>query len=350
MANKNRTTLYVFLCLLLAVSCTPMRYVGIETYNPASVTFPGNTKKILIVNHAAVQPEVPFESTVRKMADGVRIAADSATMDFCRELGRKIAESPYFEDVRLYDGCFRTDQAFFSDPELTRGEVSRFCEDHDVDAVVSLDRLSFHIRENMQQVYGTNIAEGMDVEVSGVLRAYLPGRERPLGAVYLSDTVSPRLHPEEAFGIDLYALPDPREVLREVAAYVAAESHVNFVPYWSADTRWYYASSNARWKEATAYASAEKWEQAAVLWESLYEASVSWKAKGRLASNLALYAELAGRLTQALHWATLAHQHFSVHLKPENPDVKMQQLYIDVLEHRIAAEKTLRTQMREVQE
>jgi len=336
---------YLFLCLLLTVSCTPLRYVMIETYNPAGITLPRNVKKLLIVNHAIAQPDVPFESAIRKMPDSVKIAADSATMDFCLELGRNIAESPYFEDVRLYDGCYRTDQASFSDTKLTPGDVGRLCEEHNVDAVISLDRLLFHIRENAQRVYGIDLSEGVDVEVSGVLRAYLPDRDVPLTTIYLSDTVSPRLNPE--VGFDISALPDIQMILSDVAAYIATESYVNFVPYWSADTRWYYASSASRWKEASAYAAAEKWEQASAIWESLYEASTSWQMKARLASNLALCAELTGQLTQALHWATLACQYFSDHLKTEAQEVKIQKLYVDVLEHRISAEKILRMQINE---
>jgi hypothetical protein len=131
---------------LLVVSCNPVRYIGIETYNPSDITFPKGVKKVLLINNAFVQQDVPFVSTVRKMPDTVKIAADSAHVDFCRTLGRQIAESPYFEDVRLFDGVYRTAITSSFDLKLTRSEVRQFCDDHDVNAVISVDQLLFSIK------------------------------------------------------------------------------------------------------------------------------------------------------------------------------------------------------------
>ena len=41
----------------LLSACSTINYVGIETYNPAEVTFPENVAKVLIVNNAVPQPE-----------------------------------------------------------------------------------------------------------------------------------------------------------------------------------------------------------------------------------------------------------------------------------------------------
>jgi hypothetical protein len=324
-----------------------MRYIGIETYNPASITFPTNVKSVLIVNNAAVQQEVPFVSTVRHLPDSVKISADSALVDFCRTLGRQIAESPYFEEVRLYDGCYRTDHPSFPEEKLTGGEISQLCEDHEVDAVISLDRLLFQINENVEKTGDISVINDIQVEVSGVLRAWVQGRGTPLSTVYLSDTVSLDLTPDDGFWSTLIALPEPEQMLYEAATRMALGSYMNFVPYWSADSRWFYLTSDSRWKEAAAFAAAEKWEKASAGWESLYASAGSWKAKARLASNLALCAELTGDLKQALQWATLAQQYFSEHVSADDKAVHLQKLYVDVLTHRIAAEKTLRKQVGE---
>ncbi|MDR2470432.1 MAG: DUF6340 family protein [Tannerella sp.] len=334
-------------CLLwLAASCSSIRYAGIETYNPAGVTFPEGVKKVLVLNNASAQREVPFESTVRRLPDSVKIAADSAVMVFCRALGQQIADSPYFEDVRLLDGCYRTDARALVEEKLTQNEIRRLCEEHEVDAVISLDRLLFYIREDVERISWTDTEIRIRVEVSGVLRAAVPDGNTPLAAVYLSDTVMPSLSPEDYYGGDASFLPAPEYMLQEVAAYMASESHVNFVPYWSADTRWYYLSPDSRWKEATACVVAEKWDEASAKWEALYERAASWKAKARLASNRALCAEMSGQLTQALHWATLAHQHFSAHPETGAHTLVRQKSYISVLERRIAVEEILRRQLK----
>jgi hypothetical protein len=339
--------LYAVSCLL-AVSCSSIRYIGIETYNPASITFPKDVKSVLIVNNAFVQQEVPFVSTERKMPDSVSIAADSAVVDFCRVLGRQIAESPYFEDVRLYEGAYRTDTASSFDAKLTKNEIRRLCDDHDVDAVISLDKLVFSIREDVLKVTWMDAINDFRVEVSGVLRACLPEESTPMNTVYLLDTVTPQqMSEEDAVWTGAVLFPDPGRMLRKVAGYVAAEAHVHFVPYWSSDMRWYYVSPDSRWKEAAAFAAAERWEKASAIWESLYGKSSSWKAKARLASNLALTAELAGQMTSALQWATLSHQYFSDHLNENDAKVHLQKMYMDVLAQRITSEKILQQQVNE---
>jgi hypothetical protein len=300
-------------------------------------------EKVLILNNAAPQPEVPFTSTIREPSDSLRIASDSALVDFCRTLGWKIAESPYFEDVRLYEGSYRTDQAFSSDVRLTGSEVRQLCGEHDVQAVISLDRLLFSISEEVWKISVLDVLNEWHVAVSGVLRTYLPGGDTSLNVIYLADTVIPQLTSDNGWG-DVRLLT-PEQVLREVAAYVATEAYVHFVPYWREDMRWYYVSPDSRWKEAAAFAAAERWENAATVWEALYEKAVSRKAKARLASNLALGAELGGQLTAAKHWATLAHQYFAEYLNADHSTVRLQKSYVEVLEQRIEAEKILHRQL-----
>ena len=38
-------------------ACSTIEYIGIETYNPAEVTFPKSVKNVLVVNNALPQPD-----------------------------------------------------------------------------------------------------------------------------------------------------------------------------------------------------------------------------------------------------------------------------------------------------
>ena len=51
-----RTTLYLLMACLFS-ACNTIEYIGIETYNPAEITFPKNVDKVLIVNNAVPQPD-----------------------------------------------------------------------------------------------------------------------------------------------------------------------------------------------------------------------------------------------------------------------------------------------------
>ena len=63
---KMRSILFIGIAGLLS-ACSTINYVGIETYNPAEVTFPENVAKVLIVNNAVPQPEdAGYEYTLRE--------------------------------------------------------------------------------------------------------------------------------------------------------------------------------------------------------------------------------------------------------------------------------------------
>ncbi|MDR2041939.1 MAG: DUF6340 family protein [Tannerella sp.] len=300
-------------------------------------------KKVLILNNAPAQREAPFTSTIRQSSDSLKIASDSALVDFCRILGSRIAESPYFEDVRLYEGAYRTHGAFPSGQKLTAGEIRRLCEEHDVRAVISLDQLLFDIHEEVWKPSLLDQINEWHVGVSGILRTCWPEEDAMPNVIYLADTVIPRLMTDDGWA-DISVLT-PEQLLHEVVDYLATEVYVHFVPHWREDTRWYYLSSHSGWKEAAAFAAAERWERAAAIWEALYEKADSPKAKARLASNLALASELGGCLTDARQWATLAHQYFAEYLDANHATLHLQQSYLEVLEQRIEAEKILQQQL-----
>ena len=335
------------LLLLFFVSCSPIRYVGIETYNPAGITFPQEVKKLLVVNHAAPQPEVPYKTTLTNRPDSFKISSDSALFVFCRTLGTEIAASPYFEDVRLLEESYRADRYFFSDRMLTSDDVSLLCEEHEVDAIISLDKLMFQINESVQNALAFELEGWLDVEISGVIRAYLPGRDTPLSTIELADTIYPQL---SLYVLDITSVVvDADILLKDVAESVARHSLVNFIPYWSGDARWYYTSANAQWKEAAAYAASDKWELAYEKWKKLYDSTMesSWKSKSRLASNLAVSSELTGDFPKALYWATESFRLLEGKVTENDSYFKLQKMYVDVLKYRILADKRLHIQLKE---
>lgn len=329
--------------LLLLASCGSLRYVDIETYNPSEIVFPKKVRKILVVNNAVAQSKVRYEP-LRQMthADTVGVSADSTTFDFCRRLGERMAQSPRFDDVRLYPGTLRGDPFFVSEQRLTEEAVRRLCEEEAVDAVISLDRLLFKMKGVLRQ--GDYLPmSSVDVEVLGTVRAVLPDEKRALGAVLLSDTIPVNLE------WDLTGSEKPEdlalhEVLRSVSKYLADKTHVNFVPHWTSDTRWYYTSPGSLWKEASAYASTDHWDEASAIWQRLYDRTPEGKAQARLAANLALSEEIKGDLQKALEWAKRSHELCRKHFGVSAEATRNQGHYVSVLEHRVRSDEALRKQ------
>ena len=291
-------------CCLLSVcflaSCSSVNYVGIETYNPAEITFPGNVGKILVVNNAVHQPDdVGCEFTLfGDKVDTCRVKADSALFYACSGLGKAMADISFFNDVLLYHDAVRKDDVYYEDKKLTQDQVQELCDETGTDAVVSIDRLLFESKKNIMAYAEGYVGGEIQVKISGVVRGYLPGRPNPLATVYVADSVFFNEEAPNLILLDKF-LPSSENALRASAEYIGMKTSPNFVPHWNNETRWFYTGMGTKWKEASAYAQSEKWDKAVEYWEHLYEKSGGWKAKAKAASNIALGYEMKTKLDEA---------------------------------------------------
>ena len=343
----NKLSIFIFLIILC--SCSTYHYISIETINPAEITFSKDMRRLLIVNNALPQDDVPFESTLRRLPESFTISSDSTAFDFCRTLGEALADFQGFDDVRLLEGSLRKDLSLLSASALTYEKIELLCDEHESDIVISLDCLLYKINEDERNVFGFQMQSVIDVEISGLLRIYAQGKETLMTAIILADTLSPDIwfeyHDNDIWNVLLAA--DQTNLLRESARYLAHEARKHFIPYWNEDIRWYYVSSQSRWKEASVYAASDKWDKASEIWNELYKRTSSWKQQARLASNLALATELTGDLGEALRYAKLSHQLMIDHSGAEDTTTKRQELYVNVLSSRITEAQKLRLQMAE---
>lgn len=338
-------------CLLsvcLLASCSSMSYVGIETYNPAEVTFPAKVKKVLVVNNAVPQPDdVGCEFTLfGDKVDTCRVKADSALFYACSGLGKAMAEVPYFEDVLLYHEAVRKDDVYYENRKLTEEEVGALCDETDADAVVSVDRMLFESKKTVKAYADGFVGGEIEVRMSGVVCAYLRGRANPLAMVHVVDSV---FFYEEAPNTVILdkALPQTDKALCTAAEYVGAKISPNFVPHWANETRWYYTGMGSKWKEATAYARSEKWEKALSHWMRIYEQSGGKTTRAKAATNVALAYEMGTRLEDACRWAERSAELFEEAEGSDGKNAKLSALYAEALRERVRSGKKLDVQFGE---
>lgn len=329
----------------LFTACTTVNYVGIETYNPAEITFPEEVAKILIVNNAVPQPaDAGYTFTLfGQKQDTCQVKADSALFDACESLGKAIADADYFNDVLLYNGATRTDNQPLEDRKMSKAEVVALCEANGADAIVSIDRLLFDMKKDVWMMSGSYVVGLIDVKTAGVVRCYLPGREVPLATVHVADSITWAESADNQEMLDLF-LPDAENALRATGEYIGAKVYTNFVPHWVNESRWYFTGLGAAWKEASAFAAAEKWDQAAERWQSLYDSSGGWKGKARAASNLALCREMEGKMSEAYEWASKSYELFLKNSGEDKKYTQLLKLYVDVLAERLRNDKKLNIQ------
>jgi hypothetical protein len=323
----------------------------IETCNPSEITYPGNIRKILIVNNALPQPSdagYVFNLFGVPQHSGDKAETDSALFDACRALGTAIAETNFFDDVLFFHEGTRKDSSFLEDVKLTPEEVVSLCEETGTDAVISFDRLLFDTKKEVVNLGESYVTGSIDIHIMGVVRSYLPARNTPAITVKASDSIS---FFEESYNIEMLAiqLPTTDNALRIAGDYIGRKIYPAFVPHWKKELRWYFTSSGARWKEATAYVAGKKWENASERWQYIYNSSSRWTNKAMSASNLALASEITGHLEKALEWAKIAHRLFESKKGDDDSNTQMQQLYVEILEKRILNDKKLNLQFGEEQ-
>ncbi|MDR1557279.1 MAG: DUF6340 family protein [Tannerellaceae bacterium] len=338
---------YLLITGLLA-ACTSVRYMGIETYNPSEVMYPENVRKVLIVNNALPQsPDRGYEFIFLGVPqDTCKANADSALSDACRTLGAAIVESDFFDDVLLFQEATRKDKAFYADVKLSPEEVKSLCEETGADAIISFDRLLFDMKKETGALIAGYVSGSIRIDIAGISRTYLPGKLSPAATVVVSDSIS---WFEEAYSLEELdlLLPAPEEALRIAGGYIGSKLSSVFVPHWKNDVRWYFTGSGARWKEATAYAVAEKWEQASGRWHYIYTTSSRWSDKAKAASNLALACEITAQMEEALGWAEISYDLFEKNKGKDYTHTRTQQLYTETLKQRILNNKKLNSQFGE---
>jgi hypothetical protein len=295
---------------------------------------------VLIVDNAAMPSATSCSLTLGKIPLEVKeVTTDSMAFYYCHTLGERIADAHRYDDVRLYDRAYRP--SHLSDQPLSASEVRQLCTDESVDAVISLDGLRFSVKGDINPLYFFT-SDPLQVDVSGVLRLSIPSDPLPIvRTVYLSDT----LHAAFEGTIDSpEAISQAmRTVLREVSLYMADRSSSRFVPHWEPNVRWYYTSSSSAWKEASAYAAAEKWKEASIIWHRLYDQARNWKIKARLASNIAVSEELCGNLSIASDWAERSYTHYLEYASVvDSTTLNRQRRYTEVMKQRLRSDKELR--------
>jgi hypothetical protein len=330
-------------------SCRSMRVIEIETYNPSAITFPSEVKTIMIVNNSAQQPDNEGHHFMSKRNGDslISVSADSMAYFFCMSLGKAIAESPLFADVKICEDTLRFDSLFYYIEPFTVDDVITFCNEYGVDAFVSLDKLFFkttYLDNEMVFFAG----DAVNVKISGELRVLWPGQTESY-KVPFADSLSWILDNGGYIG-DYIMNKDVvlKLAMKELSELIGYKIHTSIVPHWTTDNRWYYTSISSDWKGGTVYAAAEKWAEAEKIWEPLYNKANKWKRKARLSSNLALCNEMKGDFNKATEYAVISYNMHIEHDKEGSSFIPLQKAYIETLEKRKLADSLLTKQLKEI--
>lgn len=314
----------LFILLITLYSCGANRVISIEVREPAKISLPPEISRVIIVNNTLPQPN-DAGSLLR--IDSVTVEMNKLDLEpfasiLTNVLQNEMIELQYFDEVALYMDTVRKDNEWLIEKPLPQELKNYIFDEEEYDAIISLNKVLIKSREDIrnnsphnpihcgsvpksEQTYNYTSAH-IDIKAEAIITCnlHLFNRNNPLKPFVLTDSISFKESVEADTNFMFQTLPNA--LLTELAVNMGQNLAYYFCPYWDTQERNIYSSLNARMKEASSFASNNKWDRAAEIWTNEYNKSKNNTLKSELACNIALSHEMSDRLDKALEWVRIA--------------------------------------------
>lgn len=338
--KKTIPLLVVVATSLLLYSCAGIKYLTVETREPAQVALPSNVFSLTIVNNVVQQPDdIGHETQLigRSSQERAKASSDSIAIYYTEALAQFLNEEDYFQNVLFYPEPLRNDADFFQELPLTPEKMNAIRKETGADAVISLDKLIIQTEKKDQfRQQGYTYSE-MTGRINSVLRVYLPTMEGKIPTVQYTDSI--RWEGLDIQNIPAYidiTLPTREEVMKQLAVRAAEKMTYVFAPHWEKQNRWYYTLPHTLMREGESFAKSANWVAAIEKWETFYNSRSNKSEKAKAANNIAFAWEMLDDMKQALEWANISSQMFNQSSAPNSLDRRRSLLYKNELERRVS--------------
>ncbi|MFV0419991.1 MAG: DUF6340 family protein [Dysgonomonas sp.] len=339
---------YIFstiITIFLLASCgTSTNLLTISVRNPATITFPPEVTKIVIVDNSPLPKEDndhDHDHNDRSKAGEPSILnVDSSRTLLLKSLKQFMSEESYFNKVELYPYRTNGNTAETVVP-LSKRKVQAICIERGADALIALDLFTISAQiETENTGYFSNYSI-LATKLGLLVRAY-----SNIGIQYGKPIVQlDSLFREESTDWSRLKsnVPEINSLITEMSVVGADKLTGKFIPSWQTQNRWYYSDRSAKMKETDKLVKQSKWEEAASIWNDLYQQEKNTKKKIRLAFNIALANEYLDDTENALNWIKSAYDL----LRGKSEDDLSQQVmkYKQILEKRENAMPVLYKQL-----
>lgn len=272
-------------------SCTTYHSITFDRLQAAEVNYPEQIRTVGIINYLPLQEvkKKSLENTSGTLEGDGKVAAEV--------LAQEIAATNYFNQVVICDSVIRksVSDADWSQP-LSGYKADSLIESLGVDMLFSVERV--HVQLEESNLFLPNImvqVPVIDGIVTPLIRAYVPGRHTPLFTFSKTDTIYWEMRPD---------LTQER-VIKDASEYAGMLPARHLLPHWKEVERYYFDGGVSEMRDAGIYVREQNWEEAASLWQSLYD-SKKGKNKMYAAYNLALYYEMQDELEKAREYLDVA--------------------------------------------
>ena len=341
--NKVKYIFLITLLSLITISCDSLRFINIQTQEPAMVSLPSNVRSLLVVNNTSIQPDDFGHSRISgNKVIPLNLKADSLAIFYTEALTQFLKEEKYFDNVILYSKPLRTDDNYTQEKPILPEKMMELNRLNGTDAVLSVDKLLEQVNiVDLVSFSGENLSN-MVGKIQSTVRLYKPTTQGDIPAINFKDSinwagiVSPEIN---KYNLESDIIPHPQTALKLLAVKAADKVSKVFAPHWEEQRRWFYALD----KNGTAYMEKLDWANAKQIWENLYNTSTNNLKKARAANNLALTLEMMDDLQGSLQWANIARDLFQKANSGTSTEYRLAELYRTEIERRITVAKNVKT-------
>lgn len=314
---KKISFLVVIAMMMLLNGCMGIKFLTVETEEPAQLRLPSNVHSVLIVNNVVQQPDDIGHQTFKNgstVPNKQRASSDSVAIYYTEALSQFLGEEKSFSSVQYLTRPLRQDNEFEQESLIEPEQMNKLRKlsgKGGADAIISLDKLMMETTklerfEQQGYMYSTLVAK-----LESTIRVYMPTMEGKIPLIQYQDSlVWEGFEIPDNKAIAEYTLPTREEAMKELAVHAAEKMTNIFAPHWEKQNRWYYTLSNSLMKEGEVFAEAMKWQKAAEKWEAYYNKENNTLKQAKAASNIALAYEMLGDLEASYKWISTSNSLF----------------------------------------
>lgn len=320
---------YLALTLLLGSlfvlpSCMPS--ASTTVLQPARFKLPEHIAKVAVVDRS--KPSDGWLNVLEGVFTGESIGQDRTSRQKAVEgLSDVLQRTPRFKVINTGIEMSGSRAGVNLPPPIEWSEVERICADFGADALVTIE--SFDTDNNVSTRRELEKRKDKNGKQYTVPRYYSRMRTNvrtgwrmydPKTHTILDETVTEDEASDDSSGDTenqaVSNLPAPVRVSRKIAFNCGQEYGMRIAPTYVQVERQYYGKSKGYKEEmsrANRFAQSHDWDKAVAEWQAIEmhaKADGNKKAAGRAAYNIAVAAEMQGKVDVAIEWAKLAWQDY----------------------------------------
>ena len=345
--NTMRTLnlLFILLSSWIMFSCASSS-IRLNVLVPADINVPQDIKSLAAINRSLPAKGQGFNNVLEGVVTGEGLFVDrDASKRTIDGLANGLVTSPRFKlAVPTNIDLKGTGTAQWPQP-IEWNQVEKICKDNNADALLVLETFDSNNSHRTTPVNKKKTVEGKTVEyvefvaylgiaINAGWRIYDPKNKRIIDQnVYVDRMEWEKTGPTEKEAIRI--LPSQRNATMDAGYFAGTQYAKRISPTWVWTSRSYYVKGNDSMKKGKLKVRAKQWDEAAELWQNSLK-DPNQKVAGRAAFNLALAAEVDGKLDLAVEWAKKAYSDYGC---------KAGRSYTNTLYKRLNDQERLKQQM-----